>query len=95
MRVASTCNVWYSSRRWWRFNRSFPNAASAVGAVGIAAETSQVRFGKSDPVRTSLLFATGGAMKKRIDSSGRLLVGTSTLSANVSALLEATVLVPA
>jgi hypothetical protein len=67
---------------------SFANAGSAVGAVGIAA--GNIAGGGSGNIGiqsgSSLLFATGGVNEKaRIDSSGRLLVGTSSLSANVSA----------
>jgi hypothetical protein len=59
---------------------SFANAGSAVGAVGIAA--GNIAGGGSGNIGiqsgSSLLFATGGVNEKaRIDSSGRLLIGTS------------------
>jgi hypothetical protein len=59
---------------------SFANAGSAVGAVGIAA--GNIAGGGSGNIGiqsgSSLLFATGGVNEKaRIDSSGRLGIGTS------------------
>jgi len=70
---------------------SFANAGSAVGAVGIAAGS--ITGGGSGNIGiqsgSSLLFATGGISEKaRLDSSGRLLVGTNSTSTNASAVFQ-------
>jgi predicted aspartyl protease len=70
---------------------SFANAGSAVGAVGIAA--GNIAGGGSGNIGiqsgSSLLFATGGVNEKaRLDSSGRLLVGTSTEASNNLLVVE-------
>ena len=74
---------------------SFANAGSAVGAVGIAA--GNIAGGGSGNIGiqsgSSLLFATGGVNEKaRIDSSGRLGIGTGSPSEalTVSGKIQAT-----
>jgi len=69
--------TWVNSTDCWTFNQALDLTAGTAGAPALVFN-GDVNSGLFQPGADSLAIATGGAQRVTVDSSGRLLVGTTT-----------------
>ena len=69
--------TWVNSTDCWTFNQALNLTAGTAGAPALVFN-GDVNSGLFQPGADSLAIATGGAQRVTVDSSGRLLVGTTT-----------------